>query len=174
MRLSTSLPMSCLCGGPGIAAIIVCLLFSCTFRTFGWRFPRPKYLALAAAIPPIYAIAIYVPLWTTGIAPFNPAAMPSNLPLFFAFGLPVSFVAAAGEEIGWRGFLVPHLFSHTGSYATTALASGLIWAGWHFPFLLFYGYNAGTPLAYLLSVFTVLAVCISFVLACLRLASGSL
>jgi membrane protease YdiL (CAAX protease family) len=80
---------------------------------------------------------------------------------------------ALGEEIGWRGFLVPEL-SRTMSFTSTALVSGIIWAAWHFPILLFADYNSGTPAWYGLTCFTVMVVGISFVFAWLRLRSGSL
>jgi len=47
-------------------------------------------------------------------------------------GVLISCLTALGEEIGWRGFLVPQLASVT-SFTKTALISGLIWAVWHYP-----------------------------------------
>lgn len=80
---------------------------------------------------------------------------------------------ALGEEIGWRGFLVPEL-SKTVSFTGTALISGVVWALWHYPILIFADYNAGTATWYALTCFTVMVVAISFVFAWLRLKSGSL
>ena len=81
--------------------------------------------------------------------------------------------SALGEEIGWRGFLVPQLAKANG-YATTALISGLIWSFWHYPILIFADYNSGTPIWYGLTCFTVMVVGLSFVFAWMRLKSGSL
>jgi membrane protease YdiL (CAAX protease family) len=39
---------------------------------------------------------------------------------------------ATGEEIGWRGFLVPEL-AKVLPVTGIALTSGLIWASWHYP-----------------------------------------
>ncbi len=39
---------------------------------------------------------------------------------------------AAGEEIGWRGFLVPELAKGL-PFTAVALVSGIIWAAWHYP-----------------------------------------
>ena len=80
---------------------------------------------------------------------------------------------ALGEEIGWRGFLVPELAKTTG-FTQTALISGDVWAIWHYPVLIFGDYNAGTPTWYGLTCFTVLVLGISFVFAWMRLKSGSL
>jgi uncharacterized protein len=40
--------------------------------------------------------------------------------------------AALGEEIGWRGLLVPELAKALPSTGV-ALVSGVIWASWHYP-----------------------------------------
>jgi membrane protease YdiL (CAAX protease family) len=52
----------------------------------------------------------------------------------------VGFLAAAvfgfGEELGWRGFLVPELAKIT-NFTNVALISGAIWALWHWPLILF-------------------------------------
>jgi membrane protease YdiL (CAAX protease family) len=44
-----------------------------------------------------------------------------------------------GEEVGWRGFALPHLQNkHDARFATLIL--GLLWAGWHIP-TFFYNYE---------------------------------
>jgi Type II CAAX prenyl endopeptidase Rce1-like len=52
-----------------------------------------------------------------------------------SFGLVKSLASALGEEIGWRGFLVPELFKNIG-FTGTALISGVVWACWHYPLLI--------------------------------------
>lgn len=54
----------------------------------------------------------------------------------------VNAVAAFGEELGWRGFLVPAL-RRWGTWAAL-LGSGVIWGLWHAPIILL-GYNFGRP-----------------------------
>jgi membrane protease YdiL (CAAX protease family) len=80
---------------------------------------------------------------------------------------------ALGEEIGWRGFLVPEL-SNVTSYTKTSLLSGAIWAIWHYPLLIFGNYNEGTPPLYGMTCFTVMVISISFVFTWFRLKSNSL
>ena len=41
-----------------------------------------------------------------------------------------------GEEVGWRGFLLPHLQARW-SALTASLIVSAIWAGWHLPLFLF-------------------------------------
>jgi uncharacterized protein len=82
-------------------------------------------------------------------------------------------LSALLEEIAWRGFLVPQLIKLT-SFTNTALISGLIWAVWHFPFIIFTDVRPGySPLLYSLICFTILAIGISFATGWLRLKSGS-
>jgi membrane protease YdiL (CAAX protease family) len=90
-----------------------------------------------------------------------------------SFGFVGSLARALGEEIGWRGFLVPELYKTVG-FTGTAFISGIVWSLWHFPVLIFADYNAGTATWYALLCFTVMVIAISFVFAWLRLKSGSL
>jgi len=83
-----------------------------------------------------------------------------------------SLLTGLGEEIGWRGFLVPEL-ARAMPLGRVALVSGVIWASWHVPGLLFADYNGGTPAWYSLLCFTVLVLGASFVFAWIRLRSGS-
>jgi membrane protease YdiL (CAAX protease family) len=79
---------------------------------------------------------------------------------------------ALGEELGWRGFLVPELAKVT-SFTKVALITGMASSAWHYPILLFADYNAGTPAWYGLMCFTIRGVGTSFAYAWLRLKSGS-
>jgi len=66
------------------------------------------------------------------------------------------FLATAlGEEIGWRGFLVPELFKTMG-FTSAALFSGVVWACWHYPLVIWGDCSGGTPVWYGLTYFTVL------------------
>jgi hypothetical protein len=60
------------------------------------------------------------------------------------------------------------------SYTKLSLLSGVIWAAWHSPLLLFADYNAGTNRLYAMGCFTVMIVANSFAFAWLRLRLGSL
>jgi len=90
-----------------------------------------------------------------------------------SYGLIGSMGRALGEETGWRGFFVPEL-SKTFSFTATALISGIVWASWHYPGLIWGDYNNGTPAWYGLTCFTVMVAAIAVVFAWLRLKSGSL
>jgi membrane protease YdiL (CAAX protease family) len=79
---------------------------------------------------------------------------------------------ALGEEIGWRGFLAPHLVGRLG-FTSGAVLTGLIWTAWHLPILLFADYNSGTPWWFALPCFAVMVVSLSVILTWLRLKSNS-
>jgi membrane protease YdiL (CAAX protease family) len=52
-----------------------------------------------------------------------------------------------GEEVGWRGYMLPRLLARENSEKTLWI-SGLIWAAWHYPFVifLFFENTAALPL----------------------------
>lgn len=57
----------------------------------------------------------------------------------------LNIVFCTGEELGWRGYLLPRLLQHC-SMRKTLLLSGLIWGVWHAP-LIAMGHNYGTGYA---------------------------
>jgi membrane protease YdiL (CAAX protease family) len=89
-----------------------------------------------------------------------------TLGLFVAIG-------GIGEELGWRGFLVPELYKHY-SFTTTALVSGVIWSVYHWPLLhlLAAPHLEVSPWPLMASV-TVAGIGLSTILAWFRLRSGS-
>jgi CAAX protease family protein len=177
---------------PGFAALLTCKLTGKRIVSLGWGWGQTRYQIVSYFLPLAYSLAAYVPTWISGLGGFynqetvqkitasygwqNLSAGMTILFFFILFGifaLPRSLSSSLGEEIGWRGFLVPELFKVT-SFTKTAVISGLIWATWHYPLLLFADYNSGTPAWYGLTCFTVMVVGISFPFAWLRLKSGSL
>jgi len=55
-------------------------------------------------------------------------------------GLTINTLFALGEEIGWRGLLQDELCSLIG-FKVTPLVIGILWALWHAPLIIMYGYN---------------------------------
>ena len=76
-------------------------------------------------------------------------------------GMVAGVGAAAGEEIGWRGFLVPE-FARVLPFTGVALLSGFIWAEWHYPITAVVYRDANLPPAFWLATFTFVAIAISF------------
>ncbi len=176
---------------PALAAFTTLLLNDRTLADLGWKWPARKYALISWYIPLIYAGIAYAIVWISGLGGFpnhefmhslvgrmgerlSPAASTLlYIVLTGSYGLIGSLSRALGEEIGWRGFLVPEL-AKTTSFTTTALVSGMVWACWHYPGLIWGDYNSGTPSWYGVTCFTVMVVAISIVFAWLRLKSGSL
>jgi membrane protease YdiL (CAAX protease family) len=78
---------------------------------------------------------------------------------------------AAGEEIGWRGYMLTRLID--AGVPKPILTSGLIWGLWHVPLILGGVYLAGPPPVLSALLFIVVATAFSFVFARLRLETGS-
>lgn len=176
---------------PALAAIATLRLNHRDLRELGWKWPQSPYALQSWFIPLLYATIAYAIVWIAGFGGFPNHDFMNQLVtrmglrvspqlstilyilLGGSFGLSRSLATALGEEIGWRGFLVPELFKTT-SFTATALISGVVWACWHYPILIWGDYNSGTPTWYGLTCFTVLVWSISFVFAWMRLKSGSL
>ena len=176
---------------PALAALLTLKLNARSPADLGWKWPTARYMAMSWFIPLLYGAIAYTIVWTAGLGGFpnhdfmqrlvarmalraSPAVSTTVYVLLTgSFGLAYSLATALGEEIGWRGFLVPELSKSMG-FTATALISGIVWALWHYPILIWADYNAGTPTWYGVSCFTVMVVAIAFVFAWLRLRSGSL
>ncbi len=177
---------------PGIAGMLTRLIYDRTLRGMGWKFGPFKYLLLAFLIPLFYCLVVYGLTWLTGLGGFPEPEMMSAIQgrwgsltaspalqilitvgLTTLFGLPAGLISGMGEEIGWRGLLVPELAKVT-SFGKTALISGIIWTLWHFPLLFFADYNmTGAPKWYAGLMFALTVIGISFAFAWLRLKSNS-
>ena len=157
---------------PGVSALVTRLLFQRDLRGEGWRPGAPRWLALAYLLPLAYATAAYGLVWATGLGGVDLGRFTTGVGTFLVVGTLQSLLSATGEELGWRGFLVPTL-ARTMSFTRVAVVSGAIWAAWHVPLIVFADYNNGTPAWYSVLCFAVLVVSLAFIFAWLRLRSGS-
>jgi membrane protease YdiL (CAAX protease family) len=177
---------------PALAAFATKAIFGESIRDLPWRWGAVRYPWLGYLIPIAYTLPVYLIVWLGGLGGFAGADFvrrtaeqfgwsnfPSGLTLALfvlltsTLGLVGKTSRALGEEIGWRGFLVPELAKVVGFFGVGTI-SGLMWAVYHFPVLLFADYNAGTPAWYGLTCFTLMVIADSFILAWLTLRSGSL
>ncbi|GAB2573160.1 CPBP family intramembrane glutamic endopeptidase [Microlunatus antarcticus] len=108
--------------------------------------------------------------WVLGVTPVHlaPGTWPSLVSMQL-LGLLVT-VAALGEEIGWRGFLLPAL--RPLGTGRALLLSGLVWGPWHAPLVLL-GYNYGTTNPSALIMMTVTTILMGVLFGWLRLRSAS-
>ena len=174
---------------PGMAAIVTCLVRDGTLRGLGWGWGRTRFYPIAYGLALVVCLLPYVVVWIAFDAfdgrQIAGAFAKAGLPLaltgpagVLAIGLIVlpltSLVSAAGEEIGWRGFLVPRMHALLG-FTGTSLLVGLIWAAWHYPInvAVFPLHRPNVPLWYANACFTLLVIGAAFMHTWLRLKSRS-
>ena len=88
-------------------------------------------------------------------------------------GTLVSLLSALGEELGWRGFMVPALYQKMGLRNMLAVTS-LFWCCWHLPVLIAGGYMSGAPLWYRLPAFVLCIFPVGVMAALLTVESSSI
>ncbi len=123
--------------GPALAAILVASLGTgrAGLRALGarlaaWR--APAWLYAAAFALPIAALAVVLlAVRATGVAQLDAASppVPRLVLAFFVFAI---VDGPLGEEIGWRGFLLPLLLERVDALRAS-LVVGLVWFAWHLP-----------------------------------------
>jgi membrane protease YdiL (CAAX protease family) len=109
------------------------------------------------------------------------AASPTEIPipvgalvavqiLSIPVGALINSLASVGEEVGWRGWLLPSLMP-LGTWPALLL-TGVIWGLWHSPLILL-GYNFAQPSLFGVALMTTGCVMLGILLGWLRLRSGS-
>jgi membrane protease YdiL (CAAX protease family) len=122
--------------GPTMSGIVTTLIFdgfagliSLLKKVFIWNIPFRNYLyiVLLPMIFVIIGIAFYS-IFIGDIGSFDKAAILS-IPTVLWAGF---YAGPLGEEIGWRGFLLPEL-QKKHSNLKSAIIIGVIWFVWHIP-----------------------------------------
>lgn len=151
-------------------------------------------IGVAVLLPVLVGAAAYGSAWATGLVGFaalspSPAAlrlMPFLAPiagfpplsrllamifLSATLGTVIGTISAAGEEIGWRGYMLTRLVA--AGVPQPLVVSGLIWATWHLPLILTGVYAAGPSHLASAGLFIVDIMGGALVIGVLRLRSGS-
>ncbi|WP_445359991.1 CPBP family intramembrane glutamic endopeptidase [Microbulbifer sp. EKSA005] len=176
----------------GLATVITCLIFKKSLSPLGWSWGSWKYQWLSYLVPLGYVAAAYLIMWILGFGEWYNSEYVTALRegykvdgwsdtsvIIFRFLITasISFLlilpGVLGEEIGWRGLLVPEL-SKLMSFSGIALTSGFIWAAWHWPMMVagVYG-NETAPLSYQLFFFTLGLMSMSVIMTYVRLKTNS-
>jgi membrane protease YdiL (CAAX protease family) len=170
---------------PALASVIVRLVRHEGFGdvSFRWTGRRTVIgIVFGITFPIAVGTVAYGLAWMLGLADLDiPDRLPGVTPLGrFAYILFLNggvlglygLVGAAGEEIGWRGYMLLRLIG--GQVPFPILLSGLIWGAWHLPLILGGVYADGPSVLASAGVFMVGAGGLGYVIARLRLATGSI
>jgi membrane protease YdiL (CAAX protease family) len=147
-----------------------------------------RAVLVGTALPLVVGLVAYGIAWSAGLAKLevvNPAhrvlgmTMPANSLARFAALLFLSLtigglfgcISAAGEEIGWRGYMLTRLIA--AGVPAPIFVSGFVWALWHTPLILSGQYASSSHPALSALLFVVSVVSVGYVFAWLRLSSGS-
>ena len=175
---------------PGAAALIVRRIYYKSQSLLGFNKCKPNYLIAAVLIPLAYIALSYGLYWLINSGSFLgrlniPTQVAANYTdkvrtdsaaaalITWAVTVISSIVADAGEEIGWRGFLLPQM-TKIWSFKKAVIVSGLIWAVWHMPIIFAGLYNSGTPIWYGLPMFTIDILAFTIIISILRMESKSI
>jgi len=158
---------------PGALSILLRLIFKSGFADVGFRLGLRRYYVYAIAIPLALALLVGLISSALDIRHFSLVASDEFVELggTALFLLVLGSIGAVGEEVGWRGFLLPKLVN--GGVSHPYMATALIWALWHLPLIAFGGYyQTDSPLRMAL-VYGIGIIAMSFLFSELRVRSGS-
>jgi membrane protease YdiL (CAAX protease family) len=176
---------------PAVASIVARLALREGFSDVSFRIGGRKgwkAIGFALIFPIVVGLIAYGIAWTTGLVQFSPKPISLAAPLIGDSRHPVlvlmvniavaatvvtifSVRTAAGEEIGWRGYMLTRLIDS--GLPMPVLVSGVIWGLWHVPLILGGVYLTGPPPLLSALLWMVVATSFSFVFARLRLETGS-
>jgi hypothetical protein len=137
------------------------------------------FVSLAVLFPVLVGAVAYGTAWGLGLVSFaapagsGPPILAFTVELLFAgtVGALVGIVSAAGEEIGWRGYMIPRMVE--GDIPVPFLAGGILWGLWHVPAILTGQYAAGTNRILSAGLFVVVAISLTVLWSTWTLESGS-
>jgi membrane protease YdiL (CAAX protease family) len=162
---------------PAVASVIARLVLKEGFSDVSFRFGGLRTLpwyALGLGVPLAVGILAYGSAWLTGLVGFEGSAGAFLVGLVSAatWITIYGFIFTAGEEIGWRGYMLTRLID--AGVPRPVLVSGLIWALWHVPLILAGIYAAGPYPALSAVLFVISVTSAAFVFARIRLETGSI
>jgi uncharacterized protein len=191
LRAGNGIYTTALMWSPALAALATCKITGVPLASLGLRWPAWRHVLAAWLVPLGYAAVAYTVVWVSDLGgvpdqhhvdelakSFGMTGWPAPAVLIVhgmvagTFAMPGAVAHGLGEEIGWRGFLVPQLSKVMG-FGGMVIVTGVIWTAYHIPILVFADYNSGTPWWFSLSCFTVLVVSAGAIFAASRLRSGS-
>ena len=147
---------------PAVAAIITLKIKGRSISSLNWNWGNWKYIRLSYFVPALYVSITYLLIWfftlgglpneeivmkwtkelgLVGIGTLKPTfAVIVAVILLGTVGVIRAMSTTLGEEIGWRGFFIYELRKVL-SFTAVSIFSGIIWAAWHWPLIVYYGEN---------------------------------
>jgi membrane protease YdiL (CAAX protease family) len=175
--LGTLFGLLALMWSPAVASVIARLVLREGFSDVSFRFGGLRTLpwyALGLGVPLAVGILAYGGAWLTGLVGFQGGAGAFLVGLVSAatWITIYGFIFTAGEEIGWRGYMLTRLID--AGVPRPVLVSGLIWALWHLPLILAGIYAAGPYPALSAVLIVVSFTSAAYIFARMRLETGSI
>ncbi len=172
---------------PGLSSVVVRLALGEGFDDAGLALGRAGYYAMAYGLTVLMVALAYgltlalglgrwMPLTAVDL-PLTPWGPSVPFPLLVVLALTaaplINMVFAFGEELGWRGYLLPKLLDITGPWTAYAV-TGVVWGLWHAPLIYLFGYNYGPPNRVLgIPAMVILCTALTAYIGLLRMRSGS-
>lgn len=158
---------------PGALSIVLRIILKSGFGDVGFRIGKGRYYLYASAVPLLLALLvglISAVLDIRNFSPVSPEQLTKLSPVLLTI-LGLGLIGAFGEELGWRGFLLPKMIS--GGIKSPYLVSGLVWASWHLPLIAFGGFYQADNALLMALIYGVGIIAMSFFFGELRVRSGS-
>ncbi len=125
---------------PGLSALITRALLREGFSDLSLRLDRRglRWLGVAWLHPVVTLSAAYGVAWMSGLEALQAGTSSGDVARSLArsatLGLLPSTLSAAGEELGWRGYMLPRLIEARVPHPVAV--SGVVWWAWHLPLVL--------------------------------------
>jgi membrane protease YdiL (CAAX protease family) len=158
---------------PGLLSILLRLTLTLGFRDVRFIPGGPRYYLYAVSIPLVLALLtalLCVILDIRQLTLIGLEELQRTVPTFLSL-LAIGLFGAFGEELGWRGFLLPKMVA--AGIPHPYLASGLVWAVWHLPLIAFGGFYQTTNTFAMAFAYGMSIVAINFVISEMRMRSQS-
>lgn len=132
-------------------------VFQDGFANAGWHWGKPRHYVY------VFGLALFLWLFPSVIEQllgiYKPSQNVSTTTILagFLFSFAITLIPAFGEEFGWRGYLLPHLFARYSTRRALLLHGFITWF-WHLPVLIVMGMQMGgnplvsVPLVILISL----------------------
>ncbi len=176
---------------PAIATLLTLKFKGRSLSSLPWDWGNWKYIRLSYFLPAVYALITYLLIWIFGLGGLptgnmilewaeelglvgigtlsTTSAIIIAVILLGTVGVIRAMATTLGEEIGWRGFFIFELRKVL-PFTGVSLFSGIVWASWHWPLIVFYGGN----IALELTTFVIVIISMSFIMTYYTFKANSL